>query len=120
VAVNPVTLGDRDSYLNLGRLGNRATHLLYHSRGLDGSSDLMNKVLSDVYDQNRALEFVERWDGTRLTFLVSLPVVASLAFIGVWIVVKVHLDGEDLQVTMQTAFTVASYIVTTSKRTHPN
>jgi hypothetical protein len=61
--------------------------------------------------EDEGLEFVRSWNTISISAIVLLPFVLSLVFGGVWIGVFVKM-GTDVQVAVQTAFTVASYIVT--------
>lgn len=61
--------------------------------------------------ENEGLEFVRSWNAVAISVIVLLPFVLSLAFGGVWVGLSVS-KGTDAQVAVQTAFTVASYIVT--------
>lgn len=61
--------------------------------------------------EDEGLEFVRSWNTVSISAIVLLPFALSLAFGGVWIGVSVK-TGTDVQVAVQTAFTVASYIVT--------
>lgn len=62
--------------------------------------------------EGEGLEFVRSWNIVAISAIVLLPFVLSLVFSGVWIGVFVK-RGTDVQVVVQTAFTGASYIVTT-------
>lgn len=61
--------------------------------------------------EDEGLEFVRSWNTVAISAIILLPFVLSLVFSGVWIGLFVKI-GTDVQVAVQTAFTVASYIVT--------
>lgn len=67
------------------------------------------KWLSNAEDEG--LEFVRSWNTVAISAIVLLPFVLSLVFGGVWIGLLIK-TGTDVQVAVQTEFTVASYIVT--------
>ena len=64
--------------------------------------------------EEEGLEFVRSWNIVAISAIVLLPFVLSLVFGGVWVGVFVK-RGTDVQVAVQTAYTVASYIVTAGK-----
>ena len=74
-----------------------------------GQVTVTQKLLANTEDEG--LEFVRSWNTVAISAIVLLPFVLSLVFSGVWIGIFVK-KGTDVQVAMQTAFTVASYIVT--------
>lgn len=61
--------------------------------------------------EDEGLEFVRSWNTVAIAAIILLPFLLSLVFVGVWIGLFVKM-GTDVQVAVQTAFTVASYIVT--------
>lgn len=76
---------------------------------IKGQVTVTQKLLASAEDEG--LEFVRSWNTVAISAIVLLPFVLSLVFGGVWIGLFVK-KGTDLQVAVQTAFTVASYIVT--------
>ncbi|KAI0867492.1 hypothetical protein GGS24DRAFT_289723 [Hypoxylon argillaceum] len=60
-----------------------------------------------------ALNFVTRWDPFWLSVIVLSPTVASIAISVAWPAVAVLKYGADIQTSVQTATSLASYIVTT-------
>ena len=67
------------------------------------------KLIANAEDEG--LEFVRSWNTVAISAIVLFPFVLSLVFGGVWIGIFVR-KGTDVQAAVQTAFTVASYIVT--------
>lgn len=61
------------------------------------------------------LEFVRAWDRRRISAIATVPFVISLLFALIWIPVSAARFAVDAQVAVQTAFTVASYIVTAGR-----
>ena len=74
-----------------------------------GQVTVTQKLLANTEDEG--LEFVRSWNTVAISAIVLLPFVLSLVFGGVWIGIFVK-KGTDVQVAVQTAFTVASYTVT--------
>jgi hypothetical protein len=64
---------------------------------------------------NHGLEFVRAWDRHKLSIIALLPFFFSVAFAAIWIGVSIGTFGVDAQVAVQTAFTVAGFIVTAGK-----
>jgi hypothetical protein len=112
---NPLSLGKRCRALNLGRSGNSLTDLLQRHDELENQYVLIQQVLEAA--SNQGLEFVYDWGPKRSFILVATPLAFSTAFIIAWIAIQVK-RGQDLQVTIQTAFAVATYIVTMSILTY--
>jgi hypothetical protein len=109
-------MGSRLDTLNLGRVGDGNVHLLFNPQNAADRTDLSQK-LNNLPD-DLGLEFVFQWGGTRTAMLVLWPVYSSLSFVIGWLVYQSHIggliDNTSRQTSLQTAFTVASYIVTTS------
>jgi hypothetical protein len=70
--------------------------------------------MMDVRD-TYGLEFVRTWDCHKLSIIALLPFFVSVAFDVIWIGVSIGTFGVDAQVAVQTAFTVAAFIVTAGK-----
>jgi hypothetical protein len=102
------TLGMKIETIDLGRL----VSLLETPEKLKGQYDLTERLKATT--KNEGVEFVRFWDSGSISIVAVSPLFASLVFVVVWVVVFVR-RGSDLQVTMQTAFTVASFMVTTGK-----
>ncbi|GAW11882.1 hypothetical protein ANO14919_012350 [Xylariales sp. No.14919] len=60
-----------------------------------------------------ALNFVTKWDQFWLSVIILSPTIASITITVAWPVVAVLKYGADLQASVQTATSLASYIVTT-------
>lgn len=65
-------------------------------------------------DGKYALQLLLRWSAVKLIIWSSIPIMFSLA-IGLWYMINPH-PGEDYVTVVQTAWTIASYIVTTTAR----
>jgi hypothetical protein len=61
---------------------------------------------------DHGLEFVHAWDRHKLSVIASLPFGISMAFAVSWIAISIVKFRVDAQVAVQTAFTVAGFIVT--------
>ena len=58
------------------------------------------------------LEFVRAWDALSVSIIALAPFVGSLVISAIWIGVSVGVYDTGVQVATQTAFTIASYVVT--------
>jgi hypothetical protein len=110
---NPV-LGERIKTYDLGR---------------DTSSKVVNFLKPDSLDQKQhhqttdmlsnvdseGLEFIRAWDRNKVSVIAVVPFAVSLLFAMIWIVVSMARYKVDAQVAVQTAFTVAAFIVTAGK-----
>jgi len=79
---------------------------------LNGQHDLTQKLKASP--ENEGVEFVRFWDTGSMSTVAVFLLFASLVFAAIWVGVFVQ-RGADLQATMQTAFALASYMVTFSK-----
>lgn len=73
------------------------------------------KMLKNIDIGSGGLDFVRAWDRNNAAVIALIPFVLSLLFAVVWIVVSVATYAVDVQVAVQTAFTVAAFIVTAGK-----
>lgn len=79
------------------------------------------RIVSLIVCQNPAdegLEFVRALDRSAISVISMMPFLLSLVFAAVWIGVFVGKYHLDTQVVVQTAFTVAAFIVTAGE-SHP-
>ena len=106
------TLGMRIETIDLGRSAGRIVSFLEAPQRLNGQHDLTQKLKASP--ENEGVEFVQFWDTGSISIVAVSLLFASLVFTAVWISVFVR-RGADLQATVQTAFTVASFMVTSSK-----
>jgi hypothetical protein len=58
------------------------------------------------------LEFVRAWNRHKVSIVALLPFLILMVFAVTWIAVSIGNFGVDAQVAVQTAFTVARFIVT--------
>lgn len=72
-----------------------------------------DKMLSNT--DTEGLEFVRAWDRSKVSIICMIPFVISLLFAMIWVPASIARFAVDAQVAVQTAFTVASYIVTAGK-----
>ncbi|KAF7512971.1 hypothetical protein GJ744_011237 [Endocarpon pusillum] len=109
VELRPVGLGSKIESLVLGR--SKSSHVAFFEdpEKVKGQVTVTQKLLANT--ENEGLEFVRSWNIVAVSAIVLLPFVLSLIFSGIWIGVSVKKDT-DVQVAVQSAFTVASYIVT--------
>ena len=107
--LRPVGLGSKIETLVLGRSKN--THIAFFEdpERVRGQVTVTQKLLAHADDEG--LEFVRSWNTVAISAIILLPFVLSLVFGSVWVGIFVQ-KGTDVQVAVQTAFTVASYIVT--------
>ena len=80
-----------------------------------GSTD---KTLSTIVVRSPAtegVEFVRTWDRNAISVISMMPFLLSLVFAALWVGIFVGKYHVDTQVAVQTAFTVAAFIVTAGK-----
>jgi hypothetical protein len=106
-------IGDKMETLEMGRKRNSRVAFFEEPWAVKGKTDITEELLKN--DKNgQGLELIRTWDITAVSAIVLLPFGLSLAFAAVWTGVYVA-KGTDVQVAVQTAFTVASYIVTAGR-----
>jgi len=106
---HPVALGLKIETINLGRAGRRLVSFFETPDKLAGEHRLTETLRADAVAEG--VEFVRFWDSVLTSVIVVAPLMMSLVFAGVWVGVFVA-RGKDLQATMQTAFIVATFMVT--------
>lgn len=107
---NPV-LGERVKSYDLGRNASSNVVNFLEPRRLDPKQYFQTvDMLSNV--QTEGLEFVRAWDKNNASIIALIPFVLSLVFAIIWIAVSIGHYAVDAQVAVQTAFTVAAFIVT--------
>jgi hypothetical protein len=107
---NPV-LGERIKSYDLGRNASSNVVNFLEPRRLDPKQYFQTvDMLSNV--QTEGLEFVRAWDKNNASVIALIPFVLSLVFAIIWIAVSIGYYHVDAQVAVQTAFTVAAFIVT--------
>ncbi len=84
----------------------------WRSSPLPGRKDTAASSASSPLDARRALNFVSTTHTSFAGIAVVLPFLLSLAVIVVWPVVATQKYRADVQMSLQTAFTVGSYVVT--------
>ena len=104
-----LVLGSRLGTLQLGRYKGRLVNIFENPEV--GAHTVAVAETVRAISENSALEFQQTYDIGALSVIVTVPPVASLIFAIAWVRVYAH-KGVDLQVAVQTAFTVSSYIVT--------
>lgn len=108
--VNAV-LGERVKSYDLGRNASSNVVNFLNPDRLDSKQSFQTvDMLSDV--QTEGLEFVRAWDKNNASIIALIPFVLSLVFAVIWIAVSIGHYHVDAQVAVQTAFTVAAFIVT--------
>lgn len=63
-------------------------------------------------DHRMALNIVSRWSFEAGAFVVGMPLMISILLAVVWPAVAVKVFQADIQTSVQTSFTIASYIIT--------
>jgi hypothetical protein len=86
----------------------------YQDRWMDWIHKNFNSDSINPEDGKYALQLPLRWSPLKLITWSSMPIIFSLV-IGLWYMINPH-PGEDYVAVVQTAWTVASYIVTTAAR----
>ena len=107
-----LVLGSRLGTLQLGRYKGRLINT-FENPELGAHTTTVAETVRKI-SKNCALEFQRTYDVSTISVVVAIPPVASLIFAIAWVRIYAH-KGEDLQTTVQTAFTVSSYIVTAGK-----
>ena len=107
-----LVLGSRLGTLQLGRYKGRLINT-FENPELGAHTITIAETVRKI-SKNCALEFQRTYDVGAISVVVAIPPVASLIFAIAWVRIYAH-KGEDLQTTIQTAFTVSSYIVTAGK-----
>lgn len=97
--------------MHLGRYKGRLTSLFRSPEIGRNSYTIRNKIHG--LSQETALEFKQTYNLGVISLVMAAPPLGSVIFAAVWISVFRHKEGVDLQVLVASAFTVASYIVTT-------
>ena len=97
--------------LQLGRYKGRLVSLFRNPELGKDSSTIANKIQS--LPQETALEFKQTYNLDVISLVLAAPPIGSAIFAVAWISIFVHKQGVDLQNLLASAFTVASYIVTT-------
>ena len=106
-----VVLGERVKTYDLGRSASSNVVNFLNPDGLDQKQFHQTRdMMSDVAGEG--LEFIRVWDRKKVSGIAMVPFVLSLVFAIVWIAVSIGLYDVDAQVAVQTAFTVAGFIVT--------
>ena len=73
------------------------------------------KMLKDMNVGSGGLDFIRAWDRNNAAVIALIPFVFSVLFAIAWIAVSVAAYAVDVQVAVQTAFTVAAFVVTAGK-----
>jgi cytochrome b subunit of formate dehydrogenase len=84
----------------------------YQDRWMDWIHQNFNNNSTNPEDGKYALQLLLRWSPLKLVIWSSIPIIFSLA-IGLWYMISPH-PGEDYVAVVQTAWTIASYIITTA------
>lgn len=108
--------------MELGRYksDNRLIYYFRHPDELQGH-EIVEKlkqggvIAPSGHQHTQALNLVEKWNAGQASIIVLMPIVASLIFSIIWSVVAVAKFHADVQMSVQTGFTVGSYIVTAGK-----
>ena len=108
-----LVLGSRIDTLPLGRYKGRLVNV-FENPGLGAKTFTVAETIRTL-SENSALEFLRIYNVGAISVVVAVPPVVSLIFGIVWIRVYANKNNTDLQIVIQTAFTVSSYIVTAGK-----
>lgn len=88
----------------------------YQGRWMNWIHKNFNNNSVNPEDGKYALQLLLRWSPLKLVIWASIPIIFSLV-IGLWYMISPH-PGEDYVAVVQTAWTIASYIVTTAAGKH--
>ncbi|KAL5043249.1 hypothetical protein BDW71DRAFT_188252 [Aspergillus fruticulosus] len=109
----------------LGRYKSSSQYTYYfrHPSLIQGN-EVMEKLKDDgvvaaAGQQTMALNFVSSFDSSSASMIVLLPIVSSLLLSVIWPIVAVRRFQADAQTSVQTGFTVGSYVVTTGGCSFP-
>jgi hypothetical protein len=102
-------LGSKIETLDLGR---RLYDYHKPSANLHNVSSQLTRVKGQ--HTNYGIEFLRKFDRSKFADIIVAPPAASLIFALIWMAIFLNHDG-DPQAVMTTAFTVATYLVTTGK-----
>lgn len=97
--------------MQLGRYKGTLTSLFHSPELVKDSNNIAKKIQG--LSQETVLEFKQTYDLGIISLVLAVPPLGSVIFAVAWILHFVHKEGVDLQVLVASAFTVASYIVTT-------
>lgn len=111
-------LGDRIEALELGRNGSGHVANLEDTERISERERTQSLKMPDD-PGTKGLEFVRAWDSAAVSMMSLTPFVLSLIFCGGWMGVSIGKLQVDAQVATQTAFTVATFIVTAGKSSSP-
>jgi hypothetical protein len=111
---NSPVLGDRIKTYDLGRDSSSKVVNFLNPDSLDPkqhhqTTDMLSNIDSE------GLEFIRAWDRNKVSVIALMPFLVSLLFAIIWIAVSIAHYKVDAQVAVQTAFTVAAFIVTAGK-----
>lgn len=110
--------GDKLGTLDLGFYGDaqREVALLKDASGVEGSNMLSSfgpaGLMAREGHHDCALNVVRTYSANRIGFLLLLPTVSSIIVAVAWPVVAVLYYHAEAQSSIQTSFTIASYVVT--------
>lgn len=107
--MGPGILSTTVASYDLGRRGSTGVAFLLDPTQVTGA-EITTKMMAVRADHG--LEFVRAWDRHQLSVIALCPFIISVAFAITWIGVFIGKFGVDAQVAVQTAFTVAGFIVT--------
>ncbi|KAL4910993.1 hypothetical protein BDW74DRAFT_4635 [Aspergillus multicolor] len=112
-------VGEHRYLLMLGRY-RTSTQYTYYFRNpsLKEGDDVLSRLKNDgvvivMGQQTMALNFVSSFDSGSASLVVLLPIVTSFLLSVFWPIVAVTRYQADVQTSVQTGFTVGSYVVTT-------
>lgn len=116
-----VAVGEFVKDLNLGRDGdNHNIHLLSHRDGLQGNEMVQELVSQNLLGRmgvprNKCLNVVNVWSSGAAAVIVGTPLLISVLCCVVWPAVAVRHYNADVQTSVQTGFSIGSFVITVSK-----
>lgn len=111
ISIDTIILGRRIETLQLERHNGRLISLFRSPELGRYSSTIVDKIRG--LPQETGLEFKQTYNLRVISMVMAAPTLGSVIFAVAWISTFVHKAGVELQSLVATAFTVASYIVTT-------
>jgi hypothetical protein len=110
--------GPREYTLELGRFKSH-NRLIYYFRNpslLQGDQIKQklkrDEVLTAPGHHRNALNLISNWNSDLASVIVATPIVLSFFAAIVWAIVAARVYKADVQISVQTGFTIGSYVVT--------
>lgn len=116
-----MTVGERIRIMDLGRIrGDRQVYPLSHYKQLEGNNRVRALIDDGVVrdrgsPKTNCLNFISVWSTDAVVTIVGMPLILSILSCIVWPAVAVLKYVADVQTSVQTGVTIASFALTASK-----